>query len=142
MKPGGWPSWSSCVLCVVESLESSWEWIGVGKVHQVLKRLLIFVILILKIFPWFPVLHYSQQFDFVVSLEDKLFDQARGDFVFDRTHGKVLIDDVHSKPGQLLAQGFVAVYVWQVLELLQGNVVEFHQLHSWEWFDIQKCNTS
>ncbi len=40
-----------------------------------------------------------------------------------------------------MTQELITVNVWEVLELLEAEVVKLHQLHSWERLDIDESNT-
>ncbi len=60
------------MLHVIVSLVGCWHVIATGKVHEVLKDLLVLVIVSLKVLPWSPVLHDSQKLDLVVCLENEL----------------------------------------------------------------------
>jgi len=141
MDGGCWPSWSSGVVRVVVSLERCWEWIAPSKVKHTLHSILLCEVTSAQIRPWLPLLHNLEQFDFIMCLEDELLDQAGGDLLLNSANRHGLVHDGHSEPGELLAQELVSVLVWHVLQLLQAEVIEFHELHSWEGLDVQEGDT-
>ena len=130
------------MVAILEVLECGWERIAFHKVEHILHLLLRLKVPGAELLPWLPLLYDLQQFDLVVRLKDKFLDEAGGDCLLDGANGRVLVHDGHAEPRQLLAKELVPVRVRHVFELLEGEVVQFHELHSWEWLHIQVSNTS
>ena len=127
---------------ILESLVSSREWVSSSEVKHVLQLFLSFEVASRELLPWFPALHYFQKFDLVVCLMDELLNKSARNLVLNGPNGHRLVHDSHAETSHFLAQKLVSIVIWHVLELLQGKVVQLHELHPWEWFHIQESDTS
>ena len=123
MHVGRWSSVYGGMLLIIVPLEGSWEWVSACEVEESLEDFLVGIITGEEVLPWSPVSHNSKKFNFIVSLEDELLDEAGRDLVLNRSDVKGLIDDLHSLSGDLLTEEFVGINVWEVLQLLEGKVV-------------------
>ena len=93
-------------------------------------------------FPGSPLLHDAEQFDLVMGLENQFLDESARDLLFDSSDRTVFINDSHSVASELTGQEFVVVCVRQGIDFLEGEVVELHQLHSWEGIHVHEGDTS
>ena len=111
-----------------------------SKASEVVKQLLLFIFGRGEVDPRLPLLHEAQQLQLIVSLKDKLLNQSRGDFVLNSADRGVFINDLHTETSQLTRQKFVGVFVGQDADFVKSEVVELHQLHSWEGLHIEEGN--
>lgn len=68
-------SFRSIVAHVIEGLHGGWEGIVVSEVQEVVQGFFLMDFREQEL-PWFPALHYSDEFQLVVGLVDQLFDQT------------------------------------------------------------------
>jgi len=138
---------SSCLFSAISlpiGLWSHWlrEWISAHKVSEVGFGLVVAEVLGVEELPWLPVLHNSQKFDFIVSLKNEFLNKPVRDLVLNSSDGLSLVNDFHSISCEFLTQDLVSINVRKILQLLESQIIKLHQLHSWEWFDIQESDTS
>ena len=114
------------------------EGIVVGEACKVQQHLLVILRILAIQLPWTPLLHDSEKFKFVMSLEDELLNQSSGNLLFDGTNAIVLIDGLHAMAGLLASVILVTILIRQVLNLNKDQVVQLHQLHAGEWLDIHE----
>ena len=95
-----------------------------------------------EVLPRLPLLHNSQQLDFVVGLENKFLHQSSANLVLNLTNLQILVYDLHAETGQLTRQELITILIGERLQLLQRQVVKLHQFHAREWFDVEVGNTS
>ena len=131
----------SVMSLVVESLPSAWEGISSSCVQDV-QQFLFVLLLLLLVLPGRPLFHYFQQLQLIVRLEDQLLNHSSSNFVLNLSNGSCLVNYLHSKFGKFLREELVLVLVWQVLDLLQSQIVELHELHSGERLHIEVSDSS
>ena len=122
----------------VVSLVNDIEWVVSAEACHIQKLLLVFLCVLKVHLPRSPLLHDAEEFEFVVSSSNQLFDEAASDFLFDIADAVVLINLLHSPAGLLTSIVLVSVFFGQILDLSQDQVVKFHELHSWERLDIKE----
>ena len=86
--------------------------------------------------PGSPSLHDAEELELVVCCLDKLFNHTISNLLFDGTYTLSLINDLHSPASLLSNIVLVAILFRQIVDLLQDQVIELHEFHSWEWFYI------
>ena len=89
-----------------------------------------------------PLLHDTEEFDFVVGSKDELFHQSHRNSLLNGAHAHVLIDNLHAEAGHLATVILVAINVGQLFDLLEDQVVQLHKLHARERFDVQESHAS
>ena len=77
-----------------------------------------------------------------MSLVDELLNESTRNLLFYSSDRHSLVNDLHPESRQLLAEELVAVGIWHVLKLLEGEIVKLHQFHPWEWLNIKERDTS
>ena len=77
-----------------------------------------------------------------MGLENQFLNETARDLLFNSSDRTVLIYDSHSVASELTGQELVVVRIGQGIDFLEGEVVELHQLHSWEGIDIHEGYTS
>ena len=68
-----------------------------------------------EVLPWLPLLHNSQQLDFVVGLENKFLHQASANLVLNLTNLQILVYDLHTETGQLARQELITILIGERL---------------------------
>ena len=74
--------------------------------------------------------------------EDELFSDSLRDFGLNIAHILILIDHLHAVTCHLADVILIAVLIWELIDLLEDQVVQLHELHSWERFNIHERETS
>ena len=77
-----------------------------------MKHFFMLIGMFIKLFPWSPLLHYSEKFDFVVGGCNELLHKTASNFLFNLTNILSLIDNLHTITSLLSAVNFVAVLIW------------------------------
>lgn len=128
------------MVIVLESLVGCWEWIGSREVKHVLQLFLSFEVASANGLPWFPTLHYFKKLNLVVRLVDEFLNKSTGNLLLDGPDRHGLVDDRHAEASHFLGEELVSVVIWNVLELLQAQVVKLHKFHSWKGFNIEESD--
>lgn len=128
------------MVIVLESLVGRWERIGSREVKHVLQLFLSFEVASANGLPWFPTLHYFKKLNLVVRLVDEFLNKSTGNLLLDGPDRHGLVDDRHAEASHFLGEELISVVIWNVLELLQTEVVKLHKFHSWERFNIEESD--
>ena len=123
-------------------LKHGWEGTIMSEAGKIVQELFHVGFDLCEVLPRLPLLHNSQQLDFVVGLENKFLHQSSANLVLNLTNLQILVYDLHAETGQLTRQELIAILIGERLQLLQRQVVKLHQFHAREWFDVEVGNTS
>ena len=132
----GLVSWFSIVANVIVLLVLAIEGVVKAECGHIDEALLFERFVFLVHLPGSPSLHDAEQFELVVCCLDQLFNHAVGNLLFDGTYTLSLIDNLHSPASLLSDVVLVAILFRKIVDLLQDQVIELHEFHSWEWFYI------
>lgn len=73
-------------------------------------------------------------------LVDEFLNKSTGNLLLDGPDRHGLVDDRHAEASHFLGEELVSVVIWNVLELLQAQVVKLHKFHSWKGFNIEESD--
>ncbi len=123
-------------------LKHGWEGTIMSEAGKIVQELFHVGFDLCEVLPRLPLLHNSQQLDFVVGLENKFLHQSSANLVLNLTNLQILVYDLHAETGQLARQELITILIRERLQLLQCQVVKLHQFHAREWFDVEVGDTS
>ena len=105
---GSFP-WGRVVSLLVVVFPDREERVSLFEAGDHLQEFLFFFLGLNTCFPRLPVFHDPQQFELVMRLHNKLFNQACRYFFFNLTDRLVLVNYFHAEPGKLTAQNTIGV---------------------------------
>ena len=82
-----------------------------SEVSKIMQLLLHSIFLRVEEFPRSPLAHESEQFNFVVSCEDKLFSKSMSDLFLNLANVLSLINDLHAEAGQFTRKELITIFV-------------------------------